>query len=565
VEIMTTASKQEAARLLVATSPDGKVQKIHLDKDRYSLGRSTNNELCYAEDNGLSRQHILLERDGEEWTIRDLGSKNGTYVNGMLLSGVRQLRPGDRISASRVELIYQAEGSSAATDHTVIFDASEGRDTIVAEVSTTLEYLLSQQAAEAEEPGSSPAQVSDKWLNPVQVLVRVNAELSVKRPISEMFDVILHSAIQAVRAERGVLMTLDGDNLTVRASRGAGFRVSTTVCDKVIKERASLLIRDAQADAALRERQSIVLQQVRTLMAVPLQTEDQVIGLIYVDTLHFFRQFSSEDLNLLTLLANVAAVRIERERLTELEQASRLMESELQAAAEIQRIHLPAEAPQVPGFDVAGHNAPCRTVGGDYYDFLPYNDGRLGLVVADVAGKGMPASLLMMSLQARVQVVADSPEDMGSLVARLNRNLARTFPRNRFITAFFAIADPHTGELAYCNAGHNHPIVVRASGQVETLGEGGPPMGILPDYPYETAAAMLNPGDMLVLYSDGVTEACNQADQEFGEERLGEIAAGLRNVPAAGIIDHVLKEVRRWSHDAPPADDITLVVLRRLA
>jgi GAF domain-containing protein len=171
-------------------------------------------------------------------------------------------------------------------------------------------------------------------------------------------------------------MTLEGDGLAVQASRGNGFRISTTVRDQVLNQKGFTLDSERSGRRSVSLMQSIVSQGVRALMAVPLQTDNQVIGLIYVDTSHWLREFSGDDLNLLTVMANVAAIRIERERLAELEHARRRMASELEQAAEIQQQFLPACAPQVPGLELRWFNASCRTVGGDYYDFLTYPDGR---------------------------------------------------------------------------------------------------------------------------------------------------------------------------------------------
>src|SRR5581483_7802361 len=190
---------------------------------------------------------------------------------------------------------------------------------------------------------------------------------------------------------------------------------------------------------------SIVLQRVRSMMAVPLQTGDRVIGLIYVDNGSVFRPFSPEDLDLLTVMANVAAIRIEHARLASVEQAEKLMESELAQASEIQQSLLPLEAPHLEGFDLAGYNLPCRTVGGDYYDFLPYKDGRLGVVVGDVSGKGLPAALLMSSLQARVQMLIETGPDPAFAVTTLNRNLAERALLGKFITFFYGLLDPVSG------------------------------------------------------------------------------------------------------------------------
>ena len=217
-------------------------------------------------------------------------------------------------------------------------------------------------------------------------------------------------------------------------------------------------------------------------MAVPLQTRDQIIGLIYVDSPSLLREFTKDDLNLLTVMANVAAIRIEHTRFAEVEQARQLLARDLDQAAEIQRSFLPAVAPVVRGLDLAGHNAPCRTVGGDYYDFFPYEQRRVAMVLGDVSGKGMPASLLMMGLQARVQVLIDEPKNLAEVMTKLNRITSLNCPSNRFISLFFCILDGDTGELTFCNAGHNPPLVIRANGEWEQLRGGGPGSGHPADY-----------------------------------------------------------------------------------
>jgi sigma-B regulation protein RsbU (phosphoserine phosphatase) len=309
---------------------------------------------------------------------------------------------------------------------------------------------------------------------------------------------------------------------------------------------------------------SIVEQKVRSMIAVPLQTNDRVIGLIYVDSPSAIREFSREDLNLLTVMANVAAIRIEHARLAEVEEAERLMAKDMQQAALIQARLLPSAPPAVAGLEIAGKTTPCRTVGGDYYDYLQFPDGRVGMLVGDVAGKGMPASLLMSSLQARVQVLFEDADNLAHKIERLNKSTCQNCPDNRFITFFMTIADPATGELVYVNAGHNPPLVVRASGGVEMLKGGGIILGILPIAKYQESRVTLTPGDVLVLFSDGVTEAADPRDQEFGEERLANLVMSLRDRCAAEIVEEVHQAVVAYSEGAPAADDITVVVARRL-
>jgi len=540
-------------RELAITSPDGTTTKTRLEGQSLSLGRSSANELCFAEDVGLSRQHMTIERDGDAWTLRDLGSKNGTFLNGARVSGKTRLNPGDRIVASRVVLVY--DPAEADANKTVLFDGTALARPSEQTVSTTLEHLLQGESKE-----KSP--FAPQWGSAVTALLRAGRELAARRPLPELFSVILGLATEAVGARRGVLMTLEKGELVAQASKGEGFRISTAVRDRVLDAKTSLLVRDVSMDEALRQRLSIVEHSVRALMAVPLQTDNNVIGLIYVDSPQFPREFSGDDLNLLTVMANVAAIRIERDRLAEVEQAEKLMASELEQAAEIQRQFLPSDAPVLPGLELAGYNAACRTVGGDYYDFLPYADNRVGIMIGDVAGKGMPAALMMTSLQAKVQALAEMPGDPATVVARLNRSLAATCPRNRFVTFFFSIIDASSGEIAFCNAGHNPPLLVRADGHIERLEGGGPVLGILPAMTYERQESRMEPGDVLVLYSDGVTEAANLAGEEF-EDRLPELAVRLRDRSAAEIVQAVHETVKDWIAGQPPADDITVVVARR--
>lgn len=240
------------------------------------------------------------------------------------------------------------------------------------------------------------------------------------------------------------------------------------------------------------------------------------------------------------------------------------MARELQQAGEIQRQLLPASAPEVPGLEIAGYNAPCRTVGGDYYHFHKFDDGRVAVVVADVAGKGMPAALLMSNLQAKVQVLLEDLDGVANMVARLNRLIASSCPGNRFITFFLGVIDANHEEIVYCNAGHNPPMLARADGTVEMLYGGGLILGVMSRAKYEEKRCRFAQEDVVVLFSDGVTEA-NPPDsaEEFGEERLSQLIAANRHCAAASIIETVRTAVADWTAGAPPADDITLVVARR--
>lgn len=542
------------ARELRIHCPDGQTKTVPLQGEVITLGRSSTTELCFADDAGLSRQHLAFEREGDEWMIRDLGSKNGTLLNSLRLTGAMRLRSGDRIAAGHLVMVYDDPGHKTQDAGVTFIATSESESVTSSTIHTDLKNLLGAGKTTLE---TGNLQIS--------ALIRVGNELGdQKLSLPELFQLILDLSIEAVGAERGVVMTLENEGeLMVRAAKGSAFRISSTARDRVLNTRESVLVRDTQLDDAFRQRQSIVEQRVRTFMAAPLQTKERIIGLIYVDSPSLTREFKKDDLNLLTVMANTAAIRIEHARLAEIEHQERLMARELEQAADIQRRFLPATAPHVPGVDLAGHNAPCRTVGGDYFDFFPYPNGRVAMVLGDVSGKGMPASLLMMSLQARVQVLIEEPEDLGVVMSRLNRLTATNCPSNRFITFFMCLLDGSTGELLFSNAGHNPPLLMRANGDAEWLEEGGCVLGILPMAKYEAARRDLNPGDVLVVFSDGVTDAMNPQGDEFGEVRLAAVVHEHRTRSSAEIVQAVNRAIAEWAAGSPLPDDLTLLVARR--
>ena len=542
------------ARELRIHTPDGQSKTIELQGDRITVGRSSTTELCFADDAGLSRQHLAFEREGDEWNVHDLGSKNGTLLNSVRLNGTQRLRPGDRVAAGHLVMVYEDPANQAPSAPVTFVPGAEGESATSSTVVVDLKKLLGGKTV-------------DTTAVQMRALIKAGEELSPqkeRKSLPELFQLILDLSIEAVGAERGILMTLENNGeLVTRAAKGSAFRISATVRDRVVKTRLSVLVRDTMLDEAFRERQSIIGQSVRTLMAAPLQTKDRTIGLIYVDSPSLTRVFKEDDLNLLTVMANTAAIRIEHERLAEIEHQERMMAHELEQAAEIQQRFLPAKAPFVPGLDLAGHNAPCRTVGGDYYDFFPYENGRVAMVLGDVSGKGMPASLLMMSLQARVQVLIEEPENLGSVLTRLNRLTAINCPSNRFITFFMCLLDGSTGDLVFANAGHNPPLVMRATGEAEWLEASGCVLGVLPMMKYDESRNCLDAGDVLVVFSDGVTDALSPQGEEFGEQRLADAVRKHRGESSAAILEGVNQAIANWAAGTPLPDDLTLLVARR--
>jgi sigma-B regulation protein RsbU (phosphoserine phosphatase) len=545
---------------LVISHPEGAAKTIELTQDTLSLGRSADNDLAYPDDPWLSRYHLCFERKTNGWFVRDCESRNGTVLNAKTLREPKRLRHGDRLYAGNLTIEVREK---PALKQVITFVPAAERDetTREATVVTSLDNILRKTGAN----GQQQDRVSTlNTARVVQALIRAGQELAGHRPLDEVFSVILDLALSAVQAERGVILTLEKGELILRSSKGEGFAVSTAVRDRVLREKCSLMVTDAQVDSALRDQRSIVFHRVRSMMAVPLQTRQEVIGLIYVDNGAVIRPFSKEDLDLLTVMANVAAIRIEHARLAAIEQAEKLMQLELAQASEIQQSLLPADGPQCPGYDVAGYNLPCQAVGGDYYDFLSYRDDRLGLVVGDVAGKGLPAAIMMSSLQARVQMLCETGPDPAQAVTILNRTLAERCPPGRFITLIYVLLDPRTGTVSYSNAGHNYPILIRQDGRVEQLRRGALVLGIQPDVTYELSETSLEAGDMLALYSDGVTEARRVSGEEFGERGLTEFLVARRSDPCSEVVSDLVQHVRQWCGQPSFHDDFTVVLLRRV-
>ena len=278
---------------------DGSKRKVPLHGQRLVLGRSSENDLAYPDDPVLSRRHIAFEFDGKDWLVEDLNTTNGTTVNGVRLVGKRLLALGDSISAGRLTMIFGVPGEG---DQAVTFIYDEAR---------TPERAERPKPNTIESVGTTPAIVGTSR---VQALLDAGREISADRPLAELFQVVLELVVSAVGASRGVIMIIENGKLIARAMKGTGFRISNAVKDRVMGDKESILILDASRHEVLGSSTTIQRQRVKSLMAVPLQTQENVIGLIYVDSQNEMRFFLHEDLTLLTLMANMAAIRIEQAR-----------------------------------------------------------------------------------------------------------------------------------------------------------------------------------------------------------------------------------------------------------
>jgi sigma-B regulation protein RsbU (phosphoserine phosphatase) len=541
------------AELKIQTA-DGSRERFPLSKPRITIGRARSSDV-FLPDQWLSRHHAAIEQRLGSYYLLDLGSKNGTLLNGERVSGDRRLRDGDVITLGEHLLAFSLEDEleERPPEGTRVFSAKELSD-IKTKPSIDPEELARQNRI-------------------LGVLSEAAKQLIVHRPIDELFEKVLDLLFEAVPAERGAIMLLEGTppEPTIKASRsrqgGPIARLSRSIVRRVLEKKEALLISSVMDDASFSKQDSILATGIRSAMSAPLwytatgSEEDEVIGLVYVDSLMASHSFSEEDVRILTALANVAAAKIENARLLEENLEKRVLEEEMRTAAEIQRGLLPDHAPTVPGYGVVGSNRPCRTVGGDYYDF-GMEGGRLHFALGDVSGKGTGAALLMTVLRAAVRGHWGEGEP-AEAVSRINRTVCQNVTPGKYVTFFMGRLDPDTGSVAYVNAGHNPPIVVRADGSLDTLTTGGVVLGLFDEGEYEQATTRLGPGDVLVVFSDGVTETWNRDDVEFGDARLAELIRQGREMDAAALEAEILRELDRFSQGTKATDDRTLIVIKR--
>jgi predicted permease len=305
------------------------------------------------------------------------------------------------------------------------------------------------------------------------------------------------------------------------------------------------------------------LEAAGVRMAAGLRTRHEIVGVLLLGPPEHGEAFTKDDRQLLSTAAEVFALMIENARLNDRALEQERVRRDLALAAEVQRRLLPTEQPSVAGLSLAAFTLPARTVGGDYYDFIDLPDGRIGLALADIAGKGIAAALLMSVVQASLRVIAEGEVTCAELAAKMNRFLYRSTSTSSYATFFYAQIDPGRGRLRYVNAGHNPPYLVRRTGagvDIIELSEGGTVLGLFPDMPYQDADVEVRPGDLLVAFTDGVSEARSAADEEFGEERLKALLRDVAGAPAAEVSAVLADRMRAWSTGAEQHDDLTFVV-----
>jgi serine phosphatase RsbU (regulator of sigma subunit) len=531
------------ARLQVTDTNGRRV--VPLDKAIFQIGRRTAADLQLVNAD-VSREHAEIAHDGMRYLLRDRGSRYGTFVNGEQITE-RALEHGDRIRLGRtdaIELVFMTDASS------------------------------STHVSGLREIGS------DADLRQMAAILNGLRALGSGRVLEEVLTLVLDSALDVTKAERGFIMLARPDGeLEFKTARGKGkitlpgatFTTSSKIPREVFQTGESRIVGDLMEGNLAGLHDGTIAIGIRHVLCVPLSVNPmvasasegivpRVIGVLYLDGRERSTILSQQTRSSLEAFATQAALAIESARLYAEAAEKARIERDLLVAAQIQQALLPTGSFETPFVDLAASSLPCRTVGGDFFDYLELGGRGFGFGLGDVAGKGAPAALLAAAVQSNFIAQAPVSSDPADTLTRVNNALLRRAIEARFATMFHGVVDAD-GHLSYSNGGQEPPLVLRRS-EMLWLETGGPVLGLLPGASYEFDNVTLEPGDLVVICSDGVTEARNAAGDEFGRERLIESMTGCHGLKPDAVLERLFAAVRVFSQGTPQGDDITGLVLR---
>jgi serine phosphatase RsbU (regulator of sigma subunit)/pSer/pThr/pTyr-binding forkhead associated (FHA) protein len=520
---------------------EGKIRQIELGDGEHSVGRSGDNAVRFSVAR-VSKHHAIVRILGNRIFVRDLGSTNGTEVNGQRIGDAEVEVPADA-SVSFGGAILRRAGVS-----------SPGKGILTtAGISTGLRYNLRDGYSAAARD-----RIIDVSSELFELLASGNDAVEVETAACRF-------VAKCVTADRVVLLEDQGEattELEIRArwtrkpeDQNVPLQLSSTIVGQVTKGRDSVLVANPLEDPRYLEQKSIMALSLRSAMAAPLFDNERVRGILYVDTADPLVRYVQDDLQVLTATANAVAVKLRNLSL----------ESELKVAAQIQRAMLPATLDAPSGYEVDAYQLMCHAVGGDLYHVLPRPGGHVLLAVGDVSGKGAPAALAMSAATVLIGLLAELGGELETLAPLLHRQLYRAFNMERFLTVFIAELDGASGRLRYVNAGHEPPLLFGADGEVRSLDATGMAMAMIEEPIMEVAEVTLAPGDLVAIFTDGITEATADGESFLGIEAVRDLVAAHRTEPLPELGRRIVVAVERFLDGEPTSDDVTLMLLRRRA
>ncbi|NOR14419.1 MAG: SpoIIE family protein phosphatase [Candidatus Aminicenantes bacterium] len=539
---------------------------IKIEAKPMTLGRAAENEIPVP-DPFCSNKHARVFIKENKVFIQDNNSKNGVFVNGKRIQNETELKKGDEILMGSTRIVYDLkidtkvemtdDPSSSANINTILHlkDVLKKPD-----ISTTIR-------ADAK---SLDIDVIKSEHRDFSVISEVSKALILHKPLDELLEHIMDLISERIDMDRGILMLKEDDQFIPKVVRinnkqfmNQKIQVSQSIINTAVDRHSSLLISDVQSDARFSAQDSILKLNIQSAMCVPLWNNKEIIGIIYSDRISLLQQYTDDDLRLLTLLSNLAAVKIENAMLFEQALEKEKMEKELALAAQIQQDLLPKTSPDFNNYEIVGVNLPCYLVGGDYYDYVIIDEDRIAVVIADVSGKGVSASLLMASLRAALHAEISPDYDIKKMAAKLNNFVHSSSSSNSFISFCYCELNRQNGEIRYINSGHNPPIIIDKKKGIKRMETCGLCLGMFPKQEYEPKTLVLNPGDTALLDTGGFTESRNAQNEEFSEEGLIRLLKKSTKLSAGEIITNICEALKDFTTGTAPFDDMTLVIIKR--
>lgn len=539
---------------LVVIEPNGVRREVAINNTPYRIGRQAGNELTLR-DSRISRQQAQILSVNGTMVLEDMGSRHGTYVNGQKTLR-HELQAKDQVDfgmADSYKLLFLGEGA-------------------------TIEELVERVEAPA------PASSGSRELYHLGVLLEVARTLGTGLSLEDVLTAVVDAAIQVTRTERGVLLLANegqpGLQMIVArdAQRGTlrpdQLQVSQSVVKRVAQSRRELIVSDTGEDGGMSQQESVARLELHTIIAIPvdklpvIETLDatistrqgELLGVLYLDSHVPSSAFSDLDREVLRTLAREAATVVENARLFASSRAKQRLDHEIEIASQIQKNLLPKALPNLPDVAVAGSTLSCHSVGGDCFDVIELGGGRHGFFVGDVSGKGISAALLATLLQGVFFTTAAMDISLPGVFSRVNQYLCERSGEDRYATVFYGILDK-MGRFEYVNAGHVPPLLKKKAGGLEGLGSANFPVGMFAEAEYQSARVQLDPGDFLVIYTDGVSEAGNMMNELFEESRLRTIIENFSGETVHQLGDAIREGMRVFTEGAAQSDDITILCI----
>jgi len=546
-------------------------QVFPLEGESVILGRHPDCDIV-LEIGAISRQHARIIRIKDEYFVEDLHSRNGTFVNENVVEGRQKLGEDDQLRICDLVFVFHhgppGEPPTQRSDDTVhgAMMVDDGRlnstSTIVSKVDIS--------------SGRAGLRLTVNPEAKLKALLEIGQNLGRALALDEVLPKLLDSLFAIfIQADRGFVVLKDpGTGRLVpkavkhrREDSAEPVRISRTIVNGVMTTKEAILSADAATDARFEMSESIVDFHIHSMMCVPLIGSDgQVLGVLQVDTLDPRHRFDEEDLEVLASVACQAAISVENAQLHEVALQEEVLRRELALAHKVQRGFLPAAPPRLEAYEFFDFYEPANQLGGDYFDYIHLPSGRLAVALADVSGKGVSAALLMAKLSAEARFCLVSEPTPAAAVARLNDVFCESRWEDRFVTLVLGVLDPVRHEVTIVNAGHMAPLLRRTTGAVEAVGQsaGGLPLGVESHVQYEQYSLSLDPGDCLTLYTDGIPDAMNVADDFYGTQRLQtQLEPVIDGVAALG--QRILEDVRRFVGNRPQNDDMCMTCFGRMA